>query len=517
MQNKSKQKILIVDDSEMNREILIDMLKDNFDVAEAENGKQAIKMIQKSDTFPDLMLLDIIMPKMDGFEVLSTMNKYGIINDIPVIMISAENDSSCIERAYEMGVTDYISRPFNVAVVRRRVMNTLALHAKQKRLVRIITEQVYEKEKNNNMMVNILSHIVEFRNGESGLHCRNIFSITNILLQCLTKKTDRYHLTSKDANLITIASALHDIGKISIPSSILNKPARLTAEEFDIMKTHTTAGASMLEELPIYKDDPLVKVAREICRWHHERYDGRGYPDGLKGEEIPISAQIVALADVYDALTSERCYKKAFSHEKAFQMIQNGECGQFSPLLLECLTDTHADIIKELKSHSPEHIEEKQLQNLVDELIQYNETDDFVTPLIQAKKEREKTKFFSSNVEELQFDYDCRTSVAMISKWGAELLGMNRTNLNIAGMDADILQNQSVQDFIKQLECTSPESPETEGFIQLDINGVKTCGKIIARTLWLNDKDMKYTGVIGKLSNLKEVSEQRKENITYES
>ncbi|MDE6092681.1 MAG: response regulator, partial [Ruminococcus sp.] len=370
MQNKSKQKILIVDDSEMNREILIDMLKDNFDVAEAENGKQAIKMIQKSDMFPDLMLLDIIMPEMDGFEVLSTMNKYGIINDIPVIMISAENNSSCIERAYEMGVTDYISRPFNVAVVRRRVMNTLALHAKQKRLVRIITEQVYEKEKNNNMMVNILSHIVEFRNGESGLHCRNIFSITSILLQCLTKKTDRYHLTSKDTNLITIASALHDIGKISIPSSILNKPARLTAEEFDIMKTHTTVGASLLEELPIYKDDPLVKVAREICRWHHERYDGRGYPDGLKGEEIPISAQIVALADVYDALTSERCYKKAFPHEKAFQMIQNGECGQFSPLLLECLTDTHADIIKELQSHSPEHIEEKQLQNLVDELIQ---------------------------------------------------------------------------------------------------------------------------------------------------
>ena len=513
MQRKSKQKILIVDDSEMNRAILIDMLEEDFDIIEAENGVKAIEIIRKSNISPDVMLLDIIMPEMDGFEVLSKMNKYGIINEIPVIMISAENDSSCIERAYEMGVTDYISRPFNVAVVRRRVINTLALHAKYKRLMRIITEQVYEKEKNNNMMVNILSHIVEFRNGESGMHCLNIFSITSILLQSLISKTDRYNLTSKDISLITIASALHDIGKISIPSTILNKPARLTAEEFDIMKTHTTVGASLLDELPIYRDDPLVKVAHDICRWHHERYDGKGYPDGLKGEEIPISAQIVALADVYDALTSERCYKKAFSHEKAFNMIQNGECGQFSPLLLECLADTHTAIIKELQCHSTEKIQEKQLQNLVDELIQLNENDDFATPLIQIEREREKSRFFAMKAEELQFDYDCQTSSAIISEWGAKLLGIERTTLNISEEDADIMKNESVQNFMKQLKCTSPKNPETEGIINLNINGVQMCGKIIARTMWTDEKSHEYTGVIGKLSHLKKISEQKGETV----
>lgn len=501
MQKKSKQKILIVDDSEMNRAFLIDMLEKDFDIIEAENGVQAIQIINSGNIPPDLMLLDIVMPEMDGFEVLSAMNEYGIINEIPVIMISAENDSSCIERAYEMGVTDYISRPFNVAVVRRRVMNTLALHAKQKRLMRIITEQVYEKEKNNNMMVNILSHIVEFRNGESGMHCRNIFSITNILLQCLVEKTDKYNLTSKDISLITISSALHDIGKISIPGAILNKPGRLTTEEFEIMKTHTTVGASLLDGLPIYRDDPLVKVARDICRWHHERYDGKGYPDGLKGEEIPISAQIVALADVYDALTSERCYKKAFSHEKAFNMINNGECGQFSPLLLECLADTHTAIIKELQFHSSEEIQEMQLHNLVDELVQLNESNDFMPPIIQIEKELEKAKFFSIQAEELRFDYDCRTSVAVISGWGAELLGISRTTLNLSGKDADILKNESVQDFIARLKDTSPENPELTGTVQFNAKGVQICGKIIAKTMWADNNSSKYIGVIGKLSH----------------
>lgn len=509
MQRKSKQKILIVDDSEMNRAILIDMLEEDFDIIEAENGIKAIEIIRQGIVSPDIMLLDIIMPEMDGFEVLSEMNRNGIISEIPVIMISAENDSDCIERAYEMGVTDYISRPFNVAVVRRRVMNTLALHAKHKKLVRIITEQVYEKEKNNNMMVNILSHIVEFRNGESGMHCLNIFAITGILLQSLISKTDRYNLTSKDISMITIASALHDIGKISIPSAILNKPARLTAEEFDIMKTHTTTGASLLDELPIYRDDPLVKVAHDICRWHHERYDGKGYPDGLKGDEIPISAQIVALADVYDALTSERCYKKAFSHEKAFDMIQNGECGQFSPLLLECLSDTHTAIIKELQCHSTAKIQEKQLQDLVDELISINDDDDFITPLIHMEKEYEKSRFFFMKSENFLFDYDCQTSSAVISERAAELLGTDRTTLNISDENPEILKNKSLLDFIKKLKETSPKNPETESIVQLDINGVQMCGKIVARTMWTDDKSSEYTGIIGKISNFQKVTEKK--------
>jgi len=510
MHKKNRQKILIVDDCTMNREFLIDMLENEFDVIEATDGFQAIQIIREYGTAIDLMLLDIIMPEVDGFEVLAMMNENNLINDIPVIMISAENDDSCIERAYEMGVTDYISRPFNVAVVHRRVMNTLALHAKHKKLIGIITEQVYEKEKNNNMMVNILSHIVEFRNGESGLHVLNIFAITSILLNRLTEKTDKYNLTQKDISLITIASALHDIGKISIPGAILNKPGRLTSEEFEIMKTHTTVGASLLEDIPIYRDDPLVKVAREICRWHHERYDGRGYPDGLKGEEIPISAQIVAVADVYDALTSERCYKKAFSHEKAFQMIVNGECGQFSPLLMECLTESHTDIINELNMRSTGQMQEVQLDNIVDELINCDETDDLISPIRQIEREHEKSRFFSQNAEELQFDYDCRTAIAVISEWGARLIDSRRTVLNIGGRDRCIMNNPNVQDFKKKLDATDCQNPDIKSDIIIETVNGQMSGKIIAHTIWENNSS-RYTGVIGKISNLKQISETKGE------
>lgn len=510
MHRKNRQKILIVDDNKMNREFLIDMLENEFDIMEASDGFQAIQILRDYGTAIDLMLLDIIMPEVDGFEVLTMMNENYLINDIPVIMISAENDDSCIERAYEMGVTDYISRPFNVAVVRRRVTNTLALHAKHKKLISIIAEQVYEKEKNNNMMVHILSHIVEFRNGESGMHVLNIFSITNLLLKKLIEKTNKYNLTQKDISLITIASALHDIGKISIPSAILNKPGRFTPEEFEIMKTHTTIGASLLEDIPIYNDDPLVKVAREICRWHHERFDGRGYPDGLKGDEIPISAQIVAVADVYDALTSERCYKKAFSHEQAFQMIVNGECGKFSPLLMECLAESHNDIIKKLQIHSNEHMQEIQLQNIVDELIQCDETNDLISPIKQIDREREKSRFFAKHAQELQFDYDCRTSVVIVSEWGANLIGSNRTVLNIGGKDKCIMCNSDLQDFRNRLDKADVNNPDVESNIILDTVDGRMYGKIIAHTMWENNTP-KYTGVIGKVSGLIKISETKGE------
>ncbi|MCM1315306.1 MAG: response regulator [Prevotella sp.] len=504
MPEKKKQKILIVDDCTMNREILIDMLQNEFDIIEATDGLQAIQIIKEYNTSIDLMILDIIMPEADGFEVLAVMNETHIINDVPVIMISAENDDSCIERAYEMGVTDYISRPFNIAVVRRRVTNTLGLHAKHKKLLEIITEQVFEKEKNNSMMINILSHIVESRNGESGMHTLNIFSITNVLLQKLVEKTDKYKLSSRDMSLITTASSLHDIGKIGIPENILNKPARLTPEEFNIMKTHTTIGSSLLDEISVYQDEPLVKIAREICRWHHERYDGKGYPDGLKGEEIPISAQVVSVADVYDALTSERCYKTAFSHEQAFNMIINGECGQFSPLLMECLSESHADIIKELCIHSNEKIQEKRLKSIIDELIQYDESDGIITPLIQIEKDREKLRFFTTKAEELQFDYDRRTSVVIISEWGAKLLGSRRTVLNLGGNDKCILNYKSVKNFAAVLKTLTPQNPETDGSIILDTPEGQMYGTITARTLWENNNSH-YTGVIGKISRLKKI------------
>lgn len=348
-----KETILIVDDSALNRMVLIEILgKENYTFLEAENGQQAVELL---DCHPevDLLLLDITMPEIDGFGVLETMNQYHWIEETPVIMISAEDAYSFIERAYDLGASDYITRPFDARVVCRRVSNTLMLYAKQKRLVQMVAEQVYEKEKVSNTMISILSHIVEFRNNESGLHVVHIRTITELLLRRLRKKTDRYPLTEADISLISTASALHDIGKINIPEQILNKPGRLTKEEFEIVKTHSAVGEHMLRQIPFNQNEPLVKIAREICRWHHERWDGRGYPDGLKGDEIPISAQVVSLADVYDALTSERCYKAAFDHETALNMIVNGECGAFNPLLLECLMDG-ADQIKQAMQETEE-------------------------------------------------------------------------------------------------------------------------------------------------------------------
>ena len=336
---KIRQQILIVDDSELNREILSEMLHTDFRILEAEDGAQALEMLQQQGTGISLVLLDIIMPVLDGFGVLSYMAREHIIEDIPVIMISSDDSEKNIRRAYELGVSDYISRPFDAKVVYQRVFNTIKLYAKQRRLITLVTDQIYEKEKSSRMMVSILSQIVEFRNGESGLHVRHINILTEMLLDRLMQKTGRYHLNWNEQYLITLASSLHDIGKIGIDEKILNKPGRLTAEEFEEMKKHTVIGEEILCSLELYQNELLVKVAREICRWHHERYDGRGYPDGLKGEEIPISAQVVSLADVYDALVSDRVYKKAYSHEKAIQMILNSECGVFNPLLLECLLD----------------------------------------------------------------------------------------------------------------------------------------------------------------------------------
>lgn len=341
-----KYKILIVDDSEMNREILSSILGDEFDILEAADGKECISVIRKYGRDIALVLLDIVMPEMDGFEVLEFMNKHEWIDDIPVIMISSEDSAASVKKAYEMGVSDYINRPFDVEIVHRRVFNTIKLYAKQRRLIALITNQVYEKEKNNRILIEILSQIVEFRNGESGRHVLNVNIITGILLEQLTQITDKYNISWSDRLIITTAASLHDIGKIGINEKILNKAGRLTPQEIEKIKEHTVIGASILENMELFKDEELVKTAYQICRWHHERYDGRGYPDGLKGEEIPVSAQVVALADVYDALVSRRVYKKSYSHEEAMKMILGGECGAFNPVLLQCLTEAQ-DKIKE--------------------------------------------------------------------------------------------------------------------------------------------------------------------------
>ncbi len=342
--------LLIVDDSEMNREILKEMLHDEYDIIEAANGKQGISYLEQYGAEISLVLLDIIMPVVNGFEVLSRMVRSGWIEDIPVIMISSEESDEAVLRAYELGASDYIGRPFDMRVVRQRVSNIMRLYARQRRLSNLLAQQYYEREKDSNMLVNIMGGAMELRNGESGPHVLHVRNLTDILLERLVQKTDRYALSSADRNTIAMASTLHDIGKLAITDSVLNKPGRLTPEEYDVMKTHTTLGAQMLEKLNMYSSSPvLLKVAHEICRWHHERWDGSGYPDGLKGDEIPISAQVVSLADVYDALTSARVYKEAVGHDEAMRMILDGECGTFNPILIECLVDVQERIRLEIE------------------------------------------------------------------------------------------------------------------------------------------------------------------------
>ena len=349
---EEKPQILLVDDSAMNRMILKEILGGDYSILEAENGQECLEKMQAEAGNIALVLLDINMPVMDGFEVLKAMNANHTIEDIPVIMISSDDSDDAIRRSYELGASDYVNRPFDARIVYRRVTNTIKLYAKQRRLVQMVSDQIRARENNTDTLVGVLSHIVEFRNGESGAHVLHIRIITELLLHRLLEISSQYPITAEQQDNIPLASALHDIGKIGIDEKILNKPGKLTPEEYEVVKTHSMLGAEMLHQLENFNEQPLLQTAYEIARWHHERWDGRGYPDGLKGDEIPISAQLVALADVYDALTSERCYKKAFSHEKAVQMILNGECGAFNPLLLQCLTDMQTDLKVQLQQRT---------------------------------------------------------------------------------------------------------------------------------------------------------------------
>ena len=366
---KLGQMILIVDDSRFNRAVLRDLLGHEYQIMEADNGARAMDLIERHRDELALVLLDLVMPEVDGISVLEEMNEKGFINDIPVIMITSETRAELIEKAYQLGVTDFVNRPFNAQIVHHRVVNTILVYAKQKKLISMVERQVYEKERQSGLMIDILSHIVEFRNGESGLHVIHIRTLTELLLKRLVKKNPKYRMSNKEITLISTASALHDIGKIVIPEQILNKPGRLTDEEFAVMKTHSEKGAEMLRGVFSLGRDPLLDYARDIAHWHHERYDGRGYPDGLKGDDIPISAQVTAMADVYDALTSERVYKKAFSHETAINMIKNGECGAFNPALLDCLMDIEGTLLQQLRERTQKYIDRQLVREMTNELI----------------------------------------------------------------------------------------------------------------------------------------------------
>ena len=501
MSNEQKQKILIVDDSELNRAILADMLDDEYEIIEAEDGLQGVGLLQQRGAEISLVLLDIVMPQMDGFGVLEVMAEKHWIEDIPVIMISAESGSSHIERAYELGVTDFISRPFDALIVHRRVVNTIMLYAKQKRLANMVADQIYENEQRSSLLIDILSHIVEFRNGESGLHVLNVRTLTELMLNHLVQKSDRYPLSSSDISMISTASALHDIGKISIDEKILNKPGRFTEEEFAIMKTHSMAGAEMLENLPIHQDDPLVKVAYDICRWHHERWDGRGYPDGLKGDEIPIAAQIVALADVYDALTSKRCYKEAFPHDQAVHMIINGKCGVFNPLLIECLKELAPEIPVHMnRSNSVAQRDRREMRNVVQEIHRHEELTASERTLQLLEHERMKYSFFADMSKEIQFEYTVSPPMITLSPWGAEHLGLEEIIMDPLHQPEvlAVVDPSDIQSFTDILRSTNPELPVVTYDCKLNYKGVFRWTQLVARAIWSSDEPPRYTGAIGK-------------------
>ena len=495
-----KQKILIVDDSEINRAMLKEILGEGYEYLEAENGLRAIEILRRRTDIA-LVLLDLIMPEMDGFDVLRVMQCYAWQEEIPVIVISAAEDNRSVERAYDMGVADYIRRPFERVMVLRRVKNALMLYAKQKRLTRLVTDQVYEKEHNGVLMISILSHVVEFRNSESGQHVLHIRTLTGLLLHQLVQKTDRYQLDESDISLISTASALHDIGKIMIPEEILNKPGRLTEEEYATIKTHTTEGARILKGLAIGQDEPLVKVAHAICRWHHERWDGGGYPDRLKGDEIPIAAQVVALADVYDALTSERCYKQSYSHEKAVDMILHGECGSFNPLLMECLKESSELLRTELQRSEYDRGFRHETRRLSEEILHREALprEDRAQRLLDL--ERERTAFYAEQRGGIQFDYDILSgSVTVVNRYEDPVNRTQKLDFD-KGMGLTFLSGKDRRKLLDAIADATPEEPDAAFSVLIAVDQEYRLHRLVMHTMWSRAGVRHCVSVVGQITD----------------
>ena len=496
-----RQKILIVDDSKFNRDILKEILGETYNYLEAENGNQAIQMIGENIGI-DLMLLDINMPQMNGFEVLKIMKRSQCIEETPVIMISSEESVDTMREAYEMGITDYITRPFDSVIVKKRVQNTLSLYANQNNLVNVVVDQIYEKEENNNIMIRILSSILGSRNSESREHILHIKTATEMMLRQLIKITDVYHLTEADIALITTASSLHDIGKIYIPEEILNKPGRLTDEEFKIMKTHSELGADIIQDMHLPQEKPLVHTAWEICRWHHERWDGKGYPDGLKGEEIPISAQVVSIADVYDALTSERCYKKAFDHDTAIKMILDGQCGQFNPILLKCLKELSPRIFKIFSNETDDSKQYYEAQRLSNEILSEKSLPrkNYSQHLIKVMQE--KIDFFKKNSGRNSVDYNAVSGQLTIINENQQTL-YQRDDPKFDVFKEFEVSEEDVQHIKGLLAHTSVQDKEISVQIEAKMENNRQLYNLKLHTLWSPLKKDGYIGIIGYIDSAK--------------
>lgn len=502
---ENKQKILIVDDSEMNRSILADMLGDEFEIIEACDGIEAVGHIRRYGVELSLVLLDIVMPRMDGLEVLAMMNSYKWIENIPVIMISSERASAYIARAYELQATDYIQRPFDAAVVRRRVMNAIMLNNRQKKLAGLVEEQIFKKKQEQSLMLNILSYVIAYRNGESNTHLMHVSTITNILLQNLLKLTDKYKLSQNEIALISEAAALHDIGKIAIDEKILNKPGKLTPEEFEIVKTHSAYGAEILGRIPAYDKEPLIRVASDICRWHHERYDGGGYPDGLKGDDIPIGAQVAGLADVYDSLTN----KKSVSHEKAVDMIVKGECGVFNPLLIKTLKWVANKIQIDIHANASIGNTRKEVARMTRDEISHGELTVSKRTMELLERERERYRFVVSMTGEIIFEVYRDPTIITFCEEGAKKLGVELSVKDPAS-DVKIIScfgKENIVMLLELIESATYDNPLVSFECDIKINGKSRRCRITVMTQYLHDEttdEYEYYSTVGRIEDISE-------------
>ena len=493
-----RQKILIADDAKFNRDILKEFLGETYDYLEAENGNQVIQMIGENIGI-DLMLLDINMPQMNGFEVLEIMKRSQCIAETPVIMISSEDAVDTMRKAYELGITDYITRPFDSVIVKKRVQNTLGLYMNQKHLINVVYDQVYEKEENNNIMIRIMSNILESRNSESREHILHIKTATEMMLRQLVKVTDAYPLTEADIALITTASSLHDIGKIRIPEEVLNKPGRLTDEEFKIMKKHSELGAAIIKDMDFPQDHRLVHTAWEICRWHHERWDGKGYPDGLKGEEIPISAQVVSIVDVYDALTSERCYKKAFEHDTAIKMILDGQCGQFNPVLLKCLKELSLQFSKMYTNEMNDNKQYYEAQRLSDEILKEKSLPRKNYSQHVIKFMQEKIEFFKMDSGKISIEYNTISGRLIIINENRQIL-CQRDDPKFDIFKLFEVSSEDIQHIRALLDQTSIQNTEISLQLMAKVENKRQMYDLKLHTLWSPLKKDGYIGIVGYLS-----------------
>lgn len=494
----SKDRILIADDNEINRKLLPAILGSQYDYVFAEDGLEILDVLEENSI--DLILLDIVMPKLDGFEVMKILKRKQYLKEIPVIVISAESDAGFISRAYELGATDYITRPFDSNVVNHRVRNTLMLYSNQKRLVHLVQSEIYEREKINNTMINVFSNIIELRNHESGSHTLHVQTITNLLLHELMRISNQYALTESDISRISSLSALHDIGKIRIPEEILNKPGKLTKEEWEIMKTHTIEGYKILKETLSDQDSKFMETAKAICRWHHEKYDGRGYPDGLVGDQIPISAQVVSLADVYDALTSQRCYKRAYSHEEAIQMILNGECGQFNPDLLVCLRNISGILRESLRIGIEQYDYHKESQHMVDEILSDNNLPVMDNTSYLVKIEKDKREFFEDKSSSgILFDYDkISHRVDILNNY--ENGKKRRMSFYSSKKELPYLSDLDYAKFLLEIGKTTREHDSFHMDVLVTLGEHRIWHRLFVKTIW--EDDTGYTEIIGQFHDI---------------